>query len=44
MPSRSPWVLLVLVLLFCLLVAAGLLWYRESPAESATLRLSLIHI
>jgi beta-lactamase class A len=38
MPSRSPWVLLALVLLFCLLVAAGLLWYRESPAESATLR------
>jgi beta-lactamase class A len=37
MPSRSLWVLLALGLLYCLLVAAGLLWYRDMPEESATL-------
>jgi beta-lactamase class A len=37
MPSRSPWVLLALGLLSCLLVAAGLLWYRDMPDESVML-------
>lgn len=37
MPSRSPWVLLALGLLYCLLVAAALVWYRGMPEESATL-------
>ena len=38
MPSRGPWLLLALGLLFCLVVATGLLWYRYGPAESGALR------
>jgi beta-lactamase class A len=36
-PNRGPWLLLALGLLSCLLVAAGLLWYRDSPVENARL-------
>jgi beta-lactamase class A len=36
-PRRDLWVLLALVLLSCLVVAAIFLWYRERPAETATL-------
>src|SRR5918992_2535267 len=36
-PNRGPWLLLALGLLSCLLVTAGLLWYRDSPMENARL-------
>src|SRR3712207_721052 len=36
-PNRGPWLLLALGLLSCLLVAEGLLWYRDSPVENARL-------
>src|SRR5918998_6661897 len=36
-PNRGPWLSLALGLLSCLLVAAGLLWYRDSPMENARL-------